>query len=183
MKFLFPLFLGFSFLVGCSSSGSTNTEGPKGPYFDLSGYMQQEIEQLQATGTVLEKTITLNGTAESQTLSDINYEQELSLFRNADINKPAWVDKYKTATNEGDLGQLTTTYTSLDSNLITQQLSIVQIGDEVRSISISRKTGSVLSSGQQELLYLPGQGYRINSSQLARVGGNLTSTIEGRFQQ
>ena len=163
--------------------GSTESKKFEGPFFDLAAYMQQEIDALQENGTPLEKTITLNDETETQLVEDINYSQELSLFRNADINKPAWIEKYEVDTEELPEYRLRTIYTATDSTLMTQQLTIIQQGAEVDAIRIVRKTGSVLSNGHQELIYRPGEFYRIVAHQEARVGGTLSSVIEGRFQQ
>ncbi|MEM7572981.1 MAG: hypothetical protein AAF433_08770 [Bacteroidota bacterium] len=177
--FLFAACLLLSLLV--YTCGSTNTQQFEGPFFDLAGYMQQEIESLQQEEVELEKTITLNGETETQRISDINYEQELLLFRNADINKPAWIEKYELSTEELPEEQIRMTYTATDSTLMTQLLVVIQQDEEVAAIRIIRKTGSVLSKGRQELIYLPRELYSIEAKQEGRVGGHLNSLIEGRF--
>lgn len=148
------------------------------PFFDLSGYISQEVERLEAAKTKVEKTITLNGVVETKQLDDINFSNDLRLFREADINRPAWLEKYTTETQTLSGSHTITTYTAQDSNLIVRQLMVEEDLGVTIKIEIDRKTGTVLSDGQHHLIYEPAKGYRVKTQQTNRFGDDVDALIE-----
>jgi len=164
-------------LAGCSgSSAAANNQEPQ-PFFPLEAFIDGEIERLSAAQPEVSKTITVNGQSEEQTTQDINFQYDLAPFRNADINRPAWIEKYRTEATGQD-----TAYVALDSNLLIQRLAVLRREDgTVRQIEISRRTGNVLSDGQQEMRYSPTAGYTIVSQQKSGVVGDADVKIEVAF--
>ncbi|MFK8164575.1 MAG: hypothetical protein AB8H12_19170 [Lewinella sp.] len=160
-----------------STSGTIDTA----PFFDLSGYITSEAERLQAIGMKVEKTITLNGTTETKQLDDINFGNDLRLFREADINRPAWIEKYATDQQTLSGSHLITIYTALDSNLIVRRLMIEEDVGATTKIEIDRKTGTVLSDGQHLLIYEPAKGYSVTTKQENRFGDDVDAFIEVRW--
>ena len=175
LRLLLPALL----LTGCYAD-ELRQEMSQEPFFDLAGYMQEQVDSLTAAGTTVEKTITLNGTTETHELSNLNFGNDLRVFREADINKPAWLDKYDVQREEAN-GQLTRTYTALDSSLQTRQLTVTTRDDRPVEISIRRHTGTVLSDGDHHLTYSPRSGYRIRSEQVNRFGEDLNADITVRW--
>ena len=146
------------------------------PFFNLQAYIDRQVDSLQAADITVTKTITLNGTTETQELADLKFANDLRIFREADINKPAWLDKYRSEREERD-GQLVQTYTALDSSLQTRELTVVsEDGDPVR-IEILRKTGTVLSDGLHRMVYQPASGYSMRTRQRNRFGEDLNADI------
>ncbi|MEM8582731.1 MAG: hypothetical protein AAGF87_00610 [Bacteroidota bacterium] len=177
--------LGIVFLIfsTCAGSDSDSELETSGPFFDMKAYFQLQIDSLNATGTSIEKTITLNGETERHQMNDIDFAKELRLFQQSDINRPAWVDKYTTESYlmPGSSQQLTV-YTATDSTLSVQTLTTVaEPSGEIKSVAVRRKTGSVLSQGTQNLRYQPASGYQITSKQSAKVGGEIDTQIEVTF--
>ena len=146
------------------------------PFFNLQAYIDRQVDSLQAADIAVTKTITLNGTTETQELADLKFANDLRIFREADINKPAWLDKYRSEREERD-GQLVQTYTALDSSLQTRELTVVsEDGDPIR-IEILRKTGTVLSDGLHRMVYQPASGYSMRTRQRNRFGEDLNADI------
>jgi hypothetical protein len=151
------------------------------PFFDLSGYISQEVERLEAARTKVEKTITLNGVVETKQLDDINFSNDLRLFREADINKPAWVEKYTSEEQTLSGSHTITTYTAQDSNLIVRRLMVEEdVGVTTRSV-IDRKTGTVRSDGIHHLIYEPVKGYSVTTKQQNRFGDDVDALIVVRW--
>ncbi|MGB3801098.1 MAG: hypothetical protein WA952_14875 [Lewinella sp.] len=146
------------------------------PFFDLATYIDQQVDSLQRVGTTVTKTITLNGSTESKELSDLAFGSDLRVFRESDINKPAWLDKYDTQQNETD-GLLTRTYSAMDSSMQTRQLTVISRDGEPVSIEIIRKTGTVLSDGWHRLVYDPSSGYQLRTLQHNTFGDDLDADI------
>lgn len=147
------------------------------PFFDLSGYITTETERLSAAKTRVEKTITLNGETETRQLDDINFANDLRLFREADINKPAWTDKYETRTEALSGSHKITTYLAKDSSLIVRRLMMEEDVGATTKIEIDRKTGTVLSDGKHLLVYEPARGYSVTTQQVNRFGDDVDAVI------
>lgn len=151
------------------------------PFFDLEGYITTEAERLAGRGTRVEKTITLNGKTETRELDKPDFANDLRLFREADINKPAWFDKYATEEKALSAGHKITTYLAQDSSLIVRRLRIEQDQGVPIRVDIERHTGTVLSDGRHRLSYEPARGYEVVTSQQNRFGEDVEAVIRVRW--
>jgi hypothetical protein len=80
-------------------------------YFNLTGFVQEQVQQLTAMHPTVEKTVMFaSGTPETKVISNINWNQELETFTQADINKPALRAAYAVTTATTPNGQTQTTY-------------------------------------------------------------------------
>lgn len=150
------------------------------PYFDLEAFIDTEVDRLEAEYPTADKEITFNEATESHEDMTLDYEDELSIFRNADINRPAWLDKYRIDTlREGE--QTIITYLAQDSTLSIRKLTVTQRAAEVVRIEVDSRTGTVLSDGRRYLRYEPATGYLIDSYQDRRIGQSLDTRINVRF--
>ena len=85
-------------LPGCKR-GPQSLAAPK--YFDVEGYFTAESARLAAINPMVTKTATHNGVTETQKLKIANWAEEFALFKDADINKPAWTNSYKVINENG----------------------------------------------------------------------------------
>ena len=169
-------FLPFFLLLTACYAEEVREDMTRDPFFNLQAYIDRQVDSLQSNNPEVTKTITLNGTTESHRLTDLRFASDLRVFREADINKPAWLDKYRSERQERD-GRLVQTYTALDSSLQTRELTVVsEDGDPVR-IEILRKTGTVLSDGLHRMVYEPASGYSMRTRQINRFGEDLDADI------
>lgn len=151
------------------------------PFFDLKGYMESQIDSLREQQDPVEKTITLGDKSETHRFSDFDYDRELTIFLQSDINKPAWFDKYRIDSVQQNGRLQAVTYTALDTSLRTRELRVELDGPAVERIYLRNRTKTVLSSGDQELWYEPGRGYRIATLQKSLASDPLESVIEVEF--
>ena len=152
------------------------------PFFDLSGYIDAQVDSLNALHPTVRKTVVLNGTEETKELTDLRFATDLRMFREADINKPAWLDKYLVKREEAGGGAQVQTYTATDSSMQTRQLEVTIRDGRPTKIFIYRKTGTVLSKGDHILTYDPAVGYDIRTDQVNRFGENLDAAITVRWE-
>lgn len=143
--------------------------------------MAQEIQRLTERNVRADKTITLNGTTEAQQDITIDYTNDLRLFREADINRPAWVDKYATRQETLSGNHQKTIYTAIDTTLEVQTLMVEKDQGVPIKIEIVRKTGTVLSQGRHELRYEPAKGYAVNTQQKNRFAADVVAVIDVRW--
>lgn len=176
MQRLLPLLTLLFFTCACTSDPAPDSSGVDA-FFDLAGYMDGEIERLTTGKIRANKSITLNGETEAKEGVVINYANDLRLFRGADINRPAWMEKYHTKEDKLSVNHLITVYTSLDSNLVVQRLMVEEDQGVPIKIEIDRKTGTVLSDGQHQLRYQPGKGYSVTTQQTNRFGDDVVAEI------
>jgi len=178
LPFLLVLYL---LLSACALDGTEGTlDTPL--FFDLDGYITAETDRLAAAKTVVEKTITLNGESETKELTDVNFANDLRVFRQADINKPAWRDKYETATEKLSGNHRIITYLATDSSLIVRRLLVEEDQGVPVKIEIDRKTGNVLSNGTHQLVYDPATGYDVITKEITRFGEDVDAKITVRWQ-
>lgn len=169
----------FSLLAACNSNSATESDAVKTkPFFDLAGYIAQQVEAAPWKSREVSKTITINDETEHKKLKSPDLASDLKIFSKADINKPAWVDKYRIETVDND-----TTYIATDSSLRTQRLQVLRDpNNQVERIEIKRRSGNLLSKGQQELTYTPNKGYRIQADQIGELVGNASVLVEVEFK-
>ncbi len=151
------------------------------PFFDLAGYFQSQIDQLQAEQPRVEKRIVLDGEEEGKTVEQLNYEKELQVFLKADINRPAWQDQYAidSVMVNGQLGQLR--YIAQDEDLKTRRLIITFEGEEVSKVEIDNYTTSAIANLDQNLTYDPLIGYTIHSKENVQLANAQDLLVEVRF--
>lgn len=168
LKYTTPVILYSIFVLLSSACVSTDINPPAiNGFFDLSDFIDQEIIDKKGRVKKLKKVISLDGVVETKELENFNFEEETELFRSADINKVAWLDRYETDSifyKNGQLKKLA--YTSIADDLRTKKLMIhYNTKNIIDSILVDQSSTSVLAKSTQRLLYLPASGYRIENRQ------------------
>lgn len=79
-------------LSGCSDQDSEK-DGEK-VYYDLRGFIENQIVYMTEKRPEVTKTTFLNGESETSKTKDINWKKELELFLQADLNKPSYKRSY-----------------------------------------------------------------------------------------
>ncbi|MEM9835291.1 MAG: hypothetical protein AAF828_02235 [Bacteroidota bacterium] len=177
MRFILPLCF-LLLLSACGADSDTADAAQEKPFFDLAGYMDSEIERLAAQPPSMQKTVTINDESESSADREIKLKNDLELFRRADINRNAWIDKYAVR-EEGDI----TSYVATDSSLSTSLLRIQKARTgEVQNIYIERRSGNILSDSKQILRYNPQEGYTMRYDQASNLVGSVVVNLEVTFQ-
>jgi hypothetical protein len=78
-------------LLGCNESSNKNT--PK-HYYDLAGFIKQQISQLTANKPLIQKNLLIGEKTEVIQTKDIDWNKELELFLQADLNKQSYQLSY-----------------------------------------------------------------------------------------
>ncbi len=165
-----PKYFILFFLIVLSFSACVSTEiNPPATngFFDLSDFMDKDLAEKKNQVKKLQKTIILDGATETKRLEDFDLAKETELFTAADINKIAWLDRYKADSTFYKTGQLKTlVYTNITNDLRTKRLMIhYDIKNTVDSILVEQSGTSILSNSIQKLHYFPASGYRIENQQ------------------
>jgi hypothetical protein len=148
-------------------------------FFDLKGYFDGEIQRLQSIGSRAKKVVLANGKHEEQIVHSINFQQELSVFSESDVNRPAWSDKYVVDTAFNEQRQISHLHIkAIDEKLKTHKIDIDFKNTFVTRILIENNSSSSIASSSQVLIYEPRFGYSIESNQkVAMSDGQIFKVV------
>lgn len=165
-------------LTACQQTAENSAKPIR--FFDLKAYFSEQITENQKYTGIL-KTVSIDGEEESKKIQDIDWKEDLNVFVRADINKPAWQDKYNTATSTVN-GQKVVTYTTENEKLITKKITISYKADAIDNIIIEQKNDNEVYQAEKTLTYRPGKGYSIKSKQKAPFSGEHDYEVKVVFQ-
>lgn len=147
-------------------------------YTDIKGFFEAEVSRLSKSAVLIDKTVKRNDISETKTGISVNWANELSLFIESDINKPAWRDRYKIIENKNRIH-----YTALDDELRTRSIQIQKdLNGRLLHILIKNETQNNLYQSSEILSYFPDSFYTINKSQNVILLGSNTYTIKGTLK-
>ena len=168
MRELSILIMNILLLTACTSGRESTID----KYFDVPGFINEQIDLLNKRDTQVSKTVRFGDESESLTLLDLDLEQwqkELRIFQEHDINKPVLVDAYTVNQVTDDQGNKTTTYNLIDnSDLGILKMEIKQDPEnQVSAWSSSFQEENLLYCNFRELKLTTGDegilnSYRIN---------------------
>jgi hypothetical protein len=145
-------------------------------YFDIKGYFTKESMRLTKQNKPVLKTVTHNGVTESKKVHITNWEQELSLFEESDINRPAWKNSYKVINNDDSLFF----YKANDDELRVREIIVKMSKNKVKWIVIVNQTPkNMLYQTTERLKYFPDSLYLIRKVQKVRLMGTNNYRIQG----
>jgi hypothetical protein len=147
-------------------------------FFDLKSYFSITAKKLNQTNVVILKSVSKNKVSETKKIKIKDWEQELALFIDADINKPAWKDRYTK-----DSSAIKIIYTAKDQELKTQKITIDMMFGEPEKIEIVTQLTNLLFQTKEHLVYYPDSCYRINKSQVVFLLGQNDYQITGLLKQ
>lgn len=170
------LLLPLTFLMACKAPAAKQQTLE---YPDIKGYFKKEIRRLEKKKPLIEKTVHLNTQKETNSLTNIKWNEELSLFLESDINKPAFKGLYKKGKQEELI-----TFTALDEKLKTREIEITysQAGT-IKRIAIKNHTQNNLFTSDEFLEYYPDSLYQIVKRQEVKVLGTNNYWILGEFKK
>ncbi|WP_090603126.1 hypothetical protein [Parapedobacter koreensis] len=164
--------------ASCSNPDGSQSISSQNVYFSLGDYFTQEADRLQQRAPDIAKTVSKNGETESRDTRIGNWKNELELFIDSDINKPAWQHSYRIDSTATSL-----TYTSLDPALRTEQIRIEKdANDDINRIHIVNRVNNMLYQTNEQLDYYPDSLYRIIRKQQVRIIGASSYTVNGIIQ-
>lgn len=179
---LFILAIVFSFLGACSQS-EPSTSKEETVFFDIKGYFAEQAKLLNNEQVGVRKMVKIGDSEEVHEMDSLNYEEELKLFANADINRPSWQSKYSVDSSftQRKLSELH--YAAQDDELKTREIRIQFKEEVVSAIEIINHTESTIAETNQRLSYIPNSGYSIRNEQKLIASPQKIVMIDVRFQR
>lgn len=170
------------FLVACQGD-STQDVAKDGPavFFDIKTYFQSEIIRLNQQKPKVTKKVVLQGEKDQIEVEIEDFQKELQIFLNSDINKLAWQEKYQADTTfEGNAMDFIR-YEALDTTLRTKLVEIAFEAGQIQQIHIANSTESIVMQTKQDLIYRPESGYSIQSDQKTIFSEQKTLQLDASF--
>jgi len=164
-------------MSSCSNSPTQN-EVQTLSYFDIKGYFEGEVGKLDNENPVVYKEVIKNTQSEAKKVSINDWNKELSLFIESDINKPSWRNSYSSEKSND-----TVVYKALSDDLRTREVRVVSTGDKVHSIFIENSAANELYESNEKLSYFPDSLYRIVKKQQVRIIGANNYEIVGKLKK
>jgi uncharacterized protein YggU (UPF0235/DUF167 family) len=119
MKYLLIITL---FFVACKkeqkNEDSTSLDKK---YFDLVKIVQADIDNNSTNKCGEEKTVSINGKPESKKIDTVDWQKEMQLLLDCDINKPSWKGKYNVQILNDSLKYL---YIAVSTKIPVRQLTV-----------------------------------------------------------
>ncbi len=150
-------------------------------FFDLKAFMTQEINRLNSQKPTVKKTTGVNGQTETKTLQLKDFQTELKIFQEADINKLAWIDKYQADSVFVGNQLLSIAYTAMENKLTTKELKVDFKDGVVSKIHVATKASSIVTDVEKQLIYEPDIRYSILSKQNTTGSSPNEVKVEGEF--
>ncbi|WP_247232703.1 hypothetical protein [Telluribacter sp. SYSU D00476] len=95
-KITLSLLCSLATVFGCQSPGTTQQQQPN-LYYDVAGFINGQVQLLAQQDPSVTKAMQVDGEEEVRTTKEVDWAQELELFIQADINKPAYRLSYITS--------------------------------------------------------------------------------------
>ncbi|MCG8474142.1 MAG: hypothetical protein MI784_01465 [Cytophagales bacterium] len=170
-QFLFLSF--FALLTACVSPGRKAKKHEQ--YFDIETVIDSQIQLLDSLRPNLSKTALLNGKTEHEQLegSQINWEHELSSFKNTNLNEPAYWGNYR----KTHLGQTITRYV-LKAKLPEKKFPVKWV--ELHYAENAKHSLRMLKArtSQKNELFELAKNYRVNFDEQGRINTYLLEGVQ-----
>ncbi len=158
---------GFLFGINaCAEQTPPQYLGEKKAFFDLKNFLEKEIKTGLETGKSVKKTVTVNGQSETKNMAITDWATELRPFLNADINRPAWQDKYLRKESRLENQDSVFEYYALRDALKVRHLIVQRNAAQTDySIKILTAEKTAATETRTELFLDKKTGYSIKSAQ------------------
>jgi hypothetical protein len=169
-------YLSIILLLTIISCKQTKENAPEPVYADIKTYFKSEADRLSKKKSLVFKTIRQNQTSESKNKVPIDWQNELSLFTESDINKSAWRNSYNVIQTNNQMS-----YNAKDANLRTREIRIDKdLNGNFKQIYIKNITKNNLYESIEVLIYIQDSIYRIEKMQDVFLLGKNNLYIEGK---
>ena len=183
-----PFIVGILSLFAFACDNSTPQTATKPVYFDVANYVKGQIQTLSARKPTVTKKAFINRQTNNQTTKEIDWEKELELFMQADINKPAFRNSYAITRPDSLTYQYTLkpTKEKLTVRMLTVKLDPAS-GQPTKIEATLRSENLLYESERRLLLESGGDGsvrqYRVEGFQQLTYFDRNEFRVEGKINQ
>lgn len=171
-----------SFLLILFSLGACNSAPPKKQfkvlqYFDLKDYIAKEAKRLNQLNPEIDKDVVVNKAREHKKVRIADWQKELAIYADADINKSAWQGLFELHESKDSK-----TYVSDNEKVPVKSLSVIYRNGKLFGIKILIKTENILYTSNDTLSYFPDSLYQVKKTQHIKLLNEKNYQITGSFK-
>lgn len=177
MKLIFGVFILFC-LNSCIPKEEAKSN--KGKNADLITFFKGEMSRLNAVAPTLKKSVYKNGVLEKKILDSVNFEKELEMFLEVDLNKSAWKNSFEL--KEGVLSDTTLkTYTCKDKKVRIRKVKVYYSKGKIVMVTAFLTSKNNIYNSFVKLKYELNKGYEVVSGQKVRWMDGNYFVVNGNF--
>lgn len=129
-------------------------------YYDIPAFFTSQIDNLKSKGQWVRKQVTKDGHSHIIERGNIDWSEELGVFLDSDINRPAWRGEFKVDTIKLEREYVVTYKTSNDQIPVKNVvLTIDKDSKQCLKLTVDRRTENFLYKSDQSLYFTTGEGY------------------------
>jgi len=170
------LFLLLIFFLSACHPGAQKERSGVLQYFDLKDYIAEESKRLKGLNPYIDKYVEVNKSSEHKKLKIADWQKELSVFTDADINKSAWQGLFQLK-ESGDRK----TYLSDNDKVPVKSLTIQYKNGKIYGLRILISTVNSLYTSNDTLSYFPDSLYEVKKTQHIKLLNEKKYHITGKF--
>ena len=144
--------------------------------------MAKQVDNLQTRKQRVRKHVTKDGHSHIIERGDIDWEEELNAFKEADINRPAWRGEFKVDSISLERVYIIT-YKTENAEIPVKNV-VVTIDKETRQclqVTVDKQTKNFLYSSDQSLFFTTGEGYMMKGKLSVNFLFDSEYSIESEF--
>lgn len=176
MKNTILLFFVLFLFIRCNDSANKKEKNDL-TYFDVKGYFENEVLRLSKTNPFINKTVNVNGAAESKRIKISDWKKELALFSDADMNRVSWKGLFELKKSKDQ-----ELYTSDNEKVPVKELLVIYKKNEVFGLKVLIKNTNSLYTSVDTLTYYRDSLYQIKKVQNIKLLSKKSYTITGSFR-
>ncbi len=170
----------FIFLAACTQ---TENKIRSKSYFDLAGLVNQQITNLSAKKPLLEKALVLEDKQEHIETRDIDWNKELELFLQADLNKQSYQLAYTIDVKDKKLNYLLKEGEKMPVKRLTIEFDDKDLPKHIEAVM---NTDNYLYESDKklmlELVNNQLKSYKIEGYQQLFIGSKKNFSVEGKIK-
>lgn len=171
-------------MAGCTGSTQKGETFQTG-YFDMQGFIAQQVGKLANSNPQVEKVAYLNGKTEhhEQQYDSLQWVTELHPFLDADINKPAFVKQFQVDTLKVSDTVSCISYQAIDDKPRTRLLKLYFHPNDSVPFELEAwlKSNKLFYHSYEYLRLTPSQSYEVRGGQSIMLFGKDSFAIQARF--
>lgn len=154
-------------------------------YVNLDSIVQSDIDFNTRENCQQEKLAFVNALKEKKIMDSVDWQKELEILKDCDINKPSWKGKFKVdivPTTIAHPGCTQYFYRSLDTKIPIRSITVnTDSLNRILNIYIQKKIESFLFSSNQQIEYIPHFGYSVRSDQKTSLFNTFNINVDVKY--
>lgn len=178
--FVLTFLCGLLLLGACQEPEKKTISPVNNKYFDVPGFIREQVTLLQARKPTAVKTVQEAGKQiETKTLQNPNWNKELEVFAELDLNKPAFRNSYNITRQTNSDGAVTEIYQKKpDTDGDIQSLTVTKSANQqVQAIRAVRQSSNMLLTSSTEMQLLCDTKTGTSYVRSFRISGQQTPIV------